>query len=139
MALGIAHEPAVIAAAQSLVRAGAGDAEIRAAMGAAATAGVIALARSNVRRAGSMPPPGVCRSCGTSRPRGFERIGTEPWPETTLCPACEGGALHQEVAAMDRDALVQLALQFARTDPAAYRVTVMRLQREEQRPVGETS
>lgn len=129
MATGLAHDPAAIAAAQSLVQAGAGDAEIRAAMGAAATAGVIALARSNVRRAGSMPPPGVGRSCGTRRPHGFERIGSEPWPEATLCPACEGGALHQEVAAMDRDTLVQLALQFARTDPSAYRVTVHRLQR----------
>lgn len=130
MANGITHDPAAISAAQSLVEAGASDAEIREAMGAAATAGVIALARSNVRRAGSMPPPGVCRSCGVSRPRGFDRIGTEPWPEATLCPACEGGALHQEVAVMNRDTLVQLALQFARSDPAAYRVTVMRLQRQ---------
>jgi hypothetical protein len=139
MANGLAHDPAAIAAAQSLVQTGAGDAEIRAAMGAAATAGVIAIARSNVRRAGSMPPPGVCRSCGTQQPRGFERIGAEPWPEATLCPACEGGALHQEVTAMDRDTLVQLALQFARTDPAAYRVTVMRLTRPVQPSTEEKS
>lgn len=139
MANGLTHDPAAIAAAQSLVEAGAGDAEIRAAMGAAATAGVIALARSNVRRAGSMPPPGVCRSCGVSRPRGFDRIGTEPWPEATLCPACEGGALHQEVSAMNRDTLVQLALQFARTDPSAYRVTVMRLTRPVQPSTEEKS
>jgi hypothetical protein len=139
MATGLTHDPAAIAAAQSLVEAGAGNAEIRAAMGAAATAGVIAIARLNVRRAGSMPPPGVCRSCGTRQPRGFERIGAEPWPEATLCPACEGGALHQEVAAMDRDTLVQLALQFARTDPSAYRVTVVRLQRTSKPAEGDLS
>lgn len=83
--IGAALESAI----RSLVATRHSDKDIAAALGAAATPGAIALVRMQMRREGAPGDRiGICRWCGAKRPGGFDRLGSKPWPEMSLCGAC---------------------------------------------------
>jgi len=86
-------DAAIESAIRSLVATRHSDKDIVATLGPEATPGAITLVRMQMRREGAPGDRiGICRWCGANRPGGFERMGTKPWPEMSLCGDCAENA-----------------------------------------------